>query len=76
MLQHVFTTTNVDWTGITDYWNWVRSMESSQGRGNRVVFGESSAFPSVVLASPEKYFTEEIMAQLEEAARKEFGYGS
>ena len=45
-------------------------------KGNRVVFGESSAFPSVVLASPEKYFTEEIMAQLEEAARKEFGYGS
>ena len=45
-------------------------------KGNRVVVGESSVYPSVILASPEKYFTEEIMAQLEEAARKEFGYGS
>ena len=45
-------------------------------RGNRVVVGESTAFPSVVLASPEKYFTEEIMAKLEEAAKQEFAYGS
>jgi RecA/RadA recombinase len=47
-----------------------------QRKGNRVVVGESSVYPSVILADPEKYFTEEIMAQLEEAARKEFSYGS
>ena len=45
-------------------------------KGNRVVVGESSVFPSVILANPEKYFTEEIMMQLEEAAQKEFSYGN
>jgi RecA/RadA recombinase len=45
-------------------------------KGNRIVVGESSVYPSVILADPEKYFTEEIMAQLEEAARKEFSYGN
>jgi RecA/RadA recombinase len=45
-------------------------------KGNRIVVGESSVYPSVILADPEKYFTEEVMAQLEEAARKEFTYGN
>ena len=45
-------------------------------KGNRVVVGESSVYPSVILANPEKYFTEEIMTQLEEAAQKEFSYGN
>jgi RecA/RadA recombinase len=45
-------------------------------KGNRVVVGESSVYPSVILADPEKYFTEEVMAQLEEAAHKEFSYGN
>ena len=47
-----------------------------QRKGNRVVVGESSVYPSVILANPEKYFTEEIMTQLEEAAQKEFSYGN
>ena len=47
-----------------------------QRKGNRVVVGESSVYPSVILANPEKYFTEEIMMQLEEAAQKEFSYGN
>lgn len=45
-------------------------------KGNRIVVGESSVYPSVILADPEKYFTEEVMAQLEEAAHKEFSYGN
>jgi hypothetical protein len=45
-------------------------------KGNRIVVGETSVYPSVILADPEKYFTEEVMAQLEEAARKEFSYGN
>lgn len=45
-------------------------------KGNRIVVGESSVYPSVILGDPEKYFTEEIMAQLEEAAHKEFSYGN
>ena len=45
-------------------------------KGNRIVIGESSVYPSVILADPEKYFTEEVMAQLEEAAKQEFSYGS
>ena len=47
-----------------------------QRRGNRIVVGESSVYPSVILSDPEKYFTEEIMQALDEAAKKEFSYGS
>ena len=54
------------------YWNWVRSMESSK---NRIAVGESSVYPSAILADPDKYFTEEVMEQLEEAANEEFSYG-
>jgi RecA/RadA recombinase len=45
-------------------------------KGNRVVVGESSVYPSVILADPEKYFTPEVMEKLEEAAQKEFSYGN
>ena len=45
-------------------------------KGNRVVVGESSVYPSVVLANPEKYFTPEVMEKLEEAAKQEFSYGN
>ena len=45
-------------------------------KGNRVVVGESSVYPSVILANPEKYFTEEVMQKLEVAAQKEFTYGN
>jgi hypothetical protein len=44
--------------------------------GNRIRIGESNVYPSAVLASPDKYFTEEVMQKLEEAAQKEFSYGS
>ena len=44
--------------------------------GTRWKIGESSVFAKSVLADPEKYFTEEVMAQLEEAAAQEFSYGS
>ena len=47
-----------------------------QRKGNRVVVGESSVYPSAILASPDKYFTPEIMQALDECASKEFGYGS
>jgi len=46
-----------------------------QRKGNRVVVGESSVYPSVILADPEKYFTTEIMQALDECAQKEFLYG-
>jgi RecA/RadA recombinase len=47
-----------------------------QRRGNRIVVGESSVYPSVILANPEKYFTPEVMQALDECAKKEFMYGS
>ena len=47
-----------------------------QRRANRIAFGESCVYPSVVLANPEKYFTPEVMQALDECARKEFLYGS
>jgi RecA/RadA recombinase len=46
-----------------------------QRKGNRVVVGESSVYPSVILADPQKYFTPEIMQALDECAKKEFLYG-
>jgi len=45
-------------------------------KGNRVVIGESSVYPSVILADPEKYFTDEVMEQLDWAAGQEFKYGT
>ena len=45
-------------------------------KGNRVVVGESSVYPSVILADPEKYFTPEVMEQLDQAAKQEFSYGN
>jgi RecA/RadA recombinase len=44
-------------------------------KGNRVVVGESSVYPSAILADPEKYFTEEVMEKLDWAAGQEFKYG-
>ena len=45
-------------------------------RGNRIVVGESAVYPKSILADPEKYFTPEVMQALDEAAAKEFRYGS
>jgi RecA/RadA recombinase len=45
-------------------------------KGNRVVVGESSVYPSAILADPEKYFTDEIMEKLDWAANQEFKYGT
>ena len=44
-------------------------------KGNRIVVGDSSVFPSAILKDPEKYFTEEVIEKLEEAANEEFSYG-
>ena len=44
--------------------------------GNRIKFGEVSVYPKSILADPSKYFSEEVMAKLEEAARTEYGYGN
>jgi hypothetical protein len=44
--------------------------------GNRIKVGESSVYPKSILSNPEKYFTEEVMAKLEEAAKQEFTYGN
>ena len=44
-------------------------------KGNRIIVGESSVYPSAILADPDKYFTEEVMQLLEEAANEEFSYG-
>ena len=45
-------------------------------KGNRVVVGESSVYPSAILKAPEQYFNPEIMQKLDEAAAKEFRYGN
>ena len=45
-------------------------------RGNRIVVGESTVYPKSILSDPQKYFTPEVMEQLDEAAAQEFRYGS
>jgi len=45
-------------------------------KGNRIVVGDSSVYPSAILKDPDKYFTEEVMQQLDDAAKKEFTYGT
>jgi len=45
-------------------------------KGNRIVVGDSSVYPSAILADPNKYFTPEIMQALDEVAAKEFKYGN
>ena len=47
-----------------------------QRNGTRIKFGESSVYPKSILASPDKYFTSEVMQALDEAAKKEFMYGA
>ena len=44
--------------------------------GNRIKIDGSSVYPKSILADPDKYFTEEVMNRLEEAAQKEFSYGN
>jgi|TARA_B100001113_G_scaffold134572_1_gene110454 RecA/RadA recombinase len=45
-------------------------------KGNRIVVGDSSVYPSAMLKDPEKYFTTEVMQALDECAKKEFAYGT
>jgi len=44
--------------------------------GNRIAIGGSNVYPKSILGDPEKYFTDEVMAKLEEAAKTEFSYGN
>tara|TARA_S200002703_G_scaffold160023_1_gene176157 strand:- start:13217 stop:14227 length:1011 start_codon:yes stop_codon:yes gene_type:complete len=44
--------------------------------GNRIKIGETSIYPKSILSDPEKYFTDEVMQALDEAAAKEFRYGN
>ena len=44
--------------------------------GNRISIGGSNVYPKSILSDPEKYFTDEVMAKLEEAARTEYIYGN
>ena len=45
-------------------------------KGNRIVVGDSSVYPSAILKDPEKYFTTEVMEKLDWAASQEYKYGS
>lgn len=66
--------------GINKYYGVLDFMES-QGFVKRVskkveLPGGASAFESVVYKNPEKYFTKEVLAAADEAASKEFLYGT
>ena len=45
-------------------------------KGNRIIVGESSVYPSAILKDPTKYFTEEVMEKLDWAAGQEYKYGT
>jgi RecA/RadA recombinase len=44
--------------------------------GNRYEIGESKLYTKQILSDPEKYFTEDIMKKLDQAAQSEFTYGT
>ena len=67
-----------DSRGLDEYYGLLELGEKYgifQRKGNRIIVGESSVYPSAILADPSKYFTEEVMQLLEEAANEEFSYG-
>ena len=43
--------------------------------GNRYEMGEAKLYAKVILGDPTKYFTKEVLDQLDQAAQKEFSYG-
>jgi len=45
-------------------------------KGNRIVVGDSSVYPSAILKDPEKYFTSEVMEKIDWAASQEYKYGT
>jgi RecA/RadA recombinase len=45
-------------------------------KGNRIVVGDSSVYPSAMLKDPEKYFTSEVMEKIDWAASQEYKYGT
>lgn len=47
-----------------------------QKNGTRYVFGDKSYYEKNILQEPEKFFTPEILEQLDNAANLEFSYGS
>ena len=44
--------------------------------GNRYQLGESKLYAKQILSDPKKYFTEEVMSELDHAASQEFTYGT
>ena len=44
--------------------------------GNRYEMGESKLYGKQILKEPEKYFTEEVLKQIDEACKTEFSYGT
>ena len=45
-------------------------------KGNRIVVGDTSVYPSAILKEPERYFTPEIMEKIDWAAGQEYKYGT
>jgi RecA/RadA recombinase len=44
--------------------------------GNRYEMGESKLYSKQILKDPEKYFTEDVLKQIDEACKTEFSYGT
>ena len=66
-----------DSRGLDEYYGLLELGEKHgvfERKGNRIVVGTSSVYPSAILADPNKYFTPEIMQALDEVASKEFKY--
>ena len=45
-------------------------------KGSRIQVGEKSVYAKQILAEPEKYFTEDVMVELEKHVKEKFSYGS
>ena len=68
-----------DSRGLDEYYGLLELGEKYgvfERKGNRIVVGDTSVYPSAMLKDPDKYFTKEIMQALDECAKKEFAYGT
>ena len=75
MLQYVFITMSVVLIDIMVFLSSVRLADFGKTLGRYEMNGKK-VYAKAILKEPELYFTDEVMQQLDEVAKREFSYGS
>lgn len=66
-------------SGLDEYYGMVElAIEAGlfEKKGSRIQVGEKSVYAKQILAEPEKYFTDDVMVELEKHVKEKFSYGS